>query len=216
LGNQYVLLPYGQETYATEEFAGVSEIATQDEVDLGVDDLRMITPLKLSNYRGQGIVAGAQNLGNQYEWFIGKNPLDASLLQFRTLGTAADNIPERGTQFLEGQDWSVILDTDTSNPDTINISVPNSNETVWGLSTRATQVEVNDGISDVGYITPLKLQTKISETPKIHPPGSTPPVINVVPGDLWFHIDLGDLFVYYDDGGSAQWVSVNTHNLLTP
>jgi hypothetical protein len=25
-------------------------------------------------------------------------------------------------------------------------------------------------------------------------------------GELWWHTDLGKLFIYYNDGGSSQWV----------
>ena len=38
---------------ATETTAGIAEIATQAEVDAGVDDQRFVTPLKLASYAGR-------------------------------------------------------------------------------------------------------------------------------------------------------------------
>lgn len=40
----------GNVVYASETVAGVIELATQVETDLGTDDLRAVTPLKLSTY----------------------------------------------------------------------------------------------------------------------------------------------------------------------
>ena len=37
----------------------------------------------------------------------------------------------------------------------------------------------------------------------------TPP-LNAVSGDLWWEADSGDLFIYYDDGDSSQWVTANS------
>ena len=36
----------------------------------------------------------------------------------------------------------------------------------------------------------------------------TPPA-SPAPGDLWWETDTGNLFVYYDDGSSSQWVQMN-------
>lgn len=38
--------------------------------------------------------------------------------------------------------------------------------------------------------------------------GDVPPV-NPVPGQLWWESDSGDLYVYYYDGNSSQWVQIN-------
>jgi len=40
--------------------------------------------------------------------------------------------------------------------------------------------------------------------------GADPPPGVPVPGQLWWESDSGDLFVWYDDGDSAQWVQINT------
>jgi len=37
----------------------------------------------------------------------------------------------------------------------------------------------------------------------------TPP-INPIPGELWWESDTGDLYVYYEDADSSQWVTTNT------
>jgi hypothetical protein len=44
---------------ATETQAGIAEIATQVETDAGVDDTRIVTPLKLANFIGSGGVPGS-------------------------------------------------------------------------------------------------------------------------------------------------------------
>lgn len=38
---------------ATESVAGVAEVATQTETDIGTDDARIVTPLKLTNWSGR-------------------------------------------------------------------------------------------------------------------------------------------------------------------
>lgn len=44
---------------ATETQAGIAEIATQVETDAGVDDTKIVTPLKLANFVGSGGVPGS-------------------------------------------------------------------------------------------------------------------------------------------------------------
>ena len=39
---------------ATETVSGIAELATQAETDTGTDDLRIVTPLKLKNWSGNG------------------------------------------------------------------------------------------------------------------------------------------------------------------
>src|SRR5262245_43996079 len=38
---------------------------------------------------------------------------------------------------------------------------------------------------------------------------SDSPPLNAMHGDLWWESDSGNLYVWYDDGSSAQWVQVN-------
>jgi hypothetical protein len=38
---------------ASETVSGITELATQDETDVGIDDLRIVTPLKLATYSGR-------------------------------------------------------------------------------------------------------------------------------------------------------------------
>lgn len=42
--------------------------------------------------------------------------------------------------------------------------------------------------------------------------GDTPPA-NPALGDLWWASDIGELFIWYDDGTSAQWVIANSNTL---
>jgi len=39
---------------ASESVSGIAELATQVETDAGSDDLRIVTPLKLTNFSGLG------------------------------------------------------------------------------------------------------------------------------------------------------------------
>jgi hypothetical protein len=43
----------------------------------------------------------------------------------------------------------------------------------------------------------------------------TPPT-GAQPGDLWWESDSGNLYVWYDDGDSQQWVQINTPSLNQP
>ena len=40
--------------------------------------------------------------------------------------------------------------------------------------------------------------------------GENPPASPPITGELWWESDTGDLYVYYDDGDSAQWVMANS------
>ena len=40
--------------------------------------------------------------------------------------------------------------------------------------------------------------------------GTTAPTSGVSTGDLWYDSDEGDLYVYYNDGNSSQWVSATS------
>lgn len=52
--NNVLWAPFATDTpQATEATAGKAEIATQAETDAGTDDLRIVTPLKLSNWSGR-------------------------------------------------------------------------------------------------------------------------------------------------------------------
>jgi hypothetical protein len=74
---------------ATETTAGIAEIATQAETDTGTDDLRFVTPAKLSSWSGRMHVLGA-NFGDgsatQYDITHNFNTRDVHVAVFRNSG----------------------------------------------------------------------------------------------------------------------------------
>ena len=51
-------------------------------------------------------------------------------------------------------------------------------------------------------------------TGSVYLASSAPP--GAVPGDLWWHQDLGKMFIYYSDGDSTQWVETSPSGGITP
>lgn len=74
---------------ATESTAGISEMATQAEVDTGTDDTRSVTPLKLANWAGRMHIFAA-NFGDgsatQYDITHNFNTRDVHVAVFRNSG----------------------------------------------------------------------------------------------------------------------------------
>jgi hypothetical protein len=76
-GIQFLPVPLILPQQATETIAGIAEIATQAEVDAGVDDLRFVTPAKLSAFpavnQATETVAGIAELATQGQTNSGSN-----------------------------------------------------------------------------------------------------------------------------------------------
>lgn len=112
---------------ATETTAGIAEIATQVEVDAGVDDTRMVTPAKLASAaslpQATETVRGAAELADQAETDLGTDD-------------------ERIITPLKFESSSQLAQ---------------STESDLGRARIATQVEVDAGVLDTVIVTPAKL-----------------------------------------------------------
>lgn len=83
------LIPFGTgASAASESTSGIAEIATQAEVDLGVDDQRFITPAKLKNYVDKKLKL-ADNFGDgsatQYDITHNFGTIDVTVQVFDTV-----------------------------------------------------------------------------------------------------------------------------------
>lgn len=71
---------------ASETTAGIAEIATQAETDTGTDDLRMVTPLKLTSWSGRKLKYSASfgdGSATQYDLTHNLNTLDVNVQVYR-------------------------------------------------------------------------------------------------------------------------------------
>ncbi len=109
---------------ATETIIGGGELATQAETDAGTDDLRIVTPLKLTNFSGLGgapdaseTVKGIAELATQVETDIGTDDLRivtplklATTTQVKkhtlSFGTTG-GVPGGGTRYLDHEGIAV-------------------------------------------------------------------------------------------------------------
>jgi hypothetical protein len=127
--------------YATETLPGIIEIATQAEVDAGVDDTRAITPKKQKIFIDAAIAAipvipdaseseaGKIELATQAE-------VDAGVDDLRAV------TPLKQKTFVDAK----------------IAAIPAASETQAGKAEIATQVETNAGTDNVRIVTPLKLK----------------------------------------------------------
>jgi hypothetical protein len=89
---------------------------------------------------------------------------------------------------------------------------PAASETIAGIAELATQAEVTAGTDDERIVTPLKLKTALDALPPGTSVGATAPT-TPVDNQLWFNSNDGRLYIYYNDGLSAQWVDASPDNL---
>ena len=119
---------------SAETVSGLIEIATQVETDAGVDDLRAVTPAKLSAFSGLGTILPIIDTTA-----VVKGSLDATKL----VRIEADGLTTGTTRVITMPDKDASLGDPT--------------EAASGLIEIATQVEVDAGTDDVRAVTPLKL-----------------------------------------------------------
>ena len=119
---------------ATELARGIIELATQTEVDNGVDAVRAVTPATLFNFFDNR-VASETIRG------VAKVATDAQV----TAGLLDDRIitPLKLANYIAG-------------------GLPAASETASGVIEIATQAETNTGTDDVRAVTPLKLATRVA------------------------------------------------------
>jgi len=144
---------------STEAQRGVAEIATQVEVDAGVDDTRIVTPAKLSTY-----VANPANLPDSTETV--KGVIEIATQAEVTAGVDTERVVVPAT-------LSTYVASEISNP----ANLPNATELQRGVAEIATQIEVDAGVDDEKIITPAKLSTYVSNPTNL--PDSTETVKGV-------------------------------------
>jgi len=137
---------------ATETVKGVAELATQAEVDAGTNATDIVTPATLR----------AATLGSVSQH------TDVS----DALATDSQALMWTGSEWAPGNPLKVSSDV--------------GNSATFG--------------SDGGIYTPETELVHVGETPPDAP----------ADGWLWFRTDICQLFVYYDDGDTQQWVQANS------
>jgi hypothetical protein len=128
-------------TQATETQIGGAEVATQIETNTGTDDLRIVTPLKLSQFIASGQITAPE---------IPLSPaINGKTNVQQALEDAIYNIVSGNTSIS-------VVETATGQTD---IRVVQATETQLGGAEVATQAETEAGTDDARIVTPLKLRT---------------------------------------------------------
>lgn len=126
-------------TQATETQLGGAEVATQAEVDAGLNDTKIVTPLKLASYTVGGNIDATHVVLNP--------PINGDVNVRQALDNAVYDIASA--------DNSVTV---SSSPTGLfSLEVTQATETQLGGAEVATQAEVNAGTDDTRFVTPLKL-----------------------------------------------------------
>ncbi len=146
---------------ATETIKGVAEIATQAETNAGIDDTRMITPLKLKNAvpifvpQATENVKGIAEIATQAETNAGED--DTRMLTPMKLHDGYATTTRRGIVELatnaETQAGTAPLRAVTP----ASLESKTATETRKGIAEVATQTETNAGTDDTRMLTPKKL-----------------------------------------------------------
>jgi len=149
---------------ASEAEAGIAEVATQAEVDAGVDNTKIVTPQKLLQFVSDKITGLWENKGF---FDCSANPNypagqsgDAYTVSVggKIGGAAGVDVEPRdvfycindnpgGDQATVGADWGII-----------QANLVQASEVIAGIAEIATQAEVNAGADDLRIVTALKLK----------------------------------------------------------
>ena len=65
------------------------------------------------------------------------------------------------------------------------------------------------GLSDDGNMNKITYMQDTRPEPTSH--GGTE--LSIIPGTLWFNTDSMELFIFYDDGDTSQWISTTNNGL---
>lgn len=129
---------------ATESLEGVAEIATQSEVDAGVDTSKFVTPATF-NSAITTILADPASLP------------DATEDQQGVLEIATQSETDAGVDDSRAV-TPLKLKTYVDNP----VNIPFATEVQRGIAEIATQVEVDAGADDTKFVTPAKLSSNVT------------------------------------------------------
>lgn len=162
----------GAPPQATETTAGIAEIATQTELVTGTDDTRIVTPLKLAQKLASFVpgnatetTAGVAELASASEVTTGTD--DARIVTpfklAQKLGEWAQPLSTNLTALSSQASTSYgrgLLNL--ANQAGLTAMIAAATESAAGIVERATQAETTTGTDDVRYVSPLKLQQKLS------------------------------------------------------
>ncbi|MBI2775639.1 hypothetical protein HYX58_06540 [Candidatus Dependentiae bacterium] len=150
---------------ASEATPGISMIASQAEVNAGGNDLKFVTPAKLASYvadkltglwKDKGLINASTNpnypagqIGDAYTISVA-GKIGGALgddVQVRDVIYCTANNPG-GNKAAVGNSWNIIQS-----------NLVQATEAIAGFAQIATQAEVNAGVDNSKYLTPLKLVT---------------------------------------------------------
>lgn len=154
----------GDVPQASEVEAGIAEIATQAEVDAGLDNTRIVTPQKLLQFVSNKITGLWENKGffdcsTNPNYPAGQSGDAYTVSVGGKIGGAAGvdveprdvfyciNDNPGGDQATVGADWGIIQS-----------NLVQATEVIAGIAEIATQAEVNTGADDIRIVTALKLK----------------------------------------------------------
>lgn len=182
--------------YASETVPGIIELATQAETNTGTDDLRAITPLKLSGRTATETRSGIAQIATQAEADAGVNDTNI-LTPLKLFGVISSGAIDANDILLNpvingATDVQTALNTavyDVTSPQNtilvgenpvglVTVDVVQATETQRGGGEIATQVETNAGTSDTTLLTPLKLAQYIAAGQITAPEIPLSPTIN--------------------------------------
>ncbi|NBF10341.1 phage tail protein [Pseudomonas sp. Fl4BN1] len=148
---------------ATEAVLGMAKVATQAQIDEGVDNTTFITPLKLSWRVATETIGGTAKVATQLQVLAGTD--DSTIVTPKKLHAA---LPSQATEAIAGVArvaTQAQIDEGTDNTTFITplkLSWRVATETVGGTAKIATQLQVRTGADDSTIVTPKKLQTAFS------------------------------------------------------
>ena len=166
---------YYQAAYATADTNGLVELATQAEVDAGIDTSRAVTPATLKGAvpDASTTVKGKIEIATQAEVDTGTDLSRA--VTPALLKHAIDNVPNASTTVKGKIEIATQAEVDTGTDLSRAVTpallkhaidnVPNASTTVKGKIEIATQTEVNTGTDTSRAITPALLKFAIDNVP---------------------------------------------------
>jgi hypothetical protein len=200
---------------ATEAIAGFAQIASQAEVNAGVNNSKFLTPLKLVTWFASQLAtevqAGISERATQAEVNAGADdlrhitPLKLVTWFASQLATEVQaGIVERATQAEVNAGVDDVRYVSPLKLTTLlNAVVQQATEVIKGIAEIATQAEADAGVDDTRIITPLKLQVRLNnyinrESIFLLPAANVNPNFYFTPGRNQIAIVNGNLVIVRD------------------